>query len=226
LTPPRETSADGKQPLGRYAHYLAVALLVSAGVYRLALMANGFPVFESDQAIIGLMARHIWLKGERPLFFYGQHYMGPVEAYLAAPMFALFGSSVFTLRLAVLPLALLFLVAIYALGRIMYGPAVAVLALMWLVMGPTVAVDRGLTTVGGKQELLVLACVILLCAWLRLRLPERRAQDRATRLRCAATYAVLGAAIGLGVWSDWLIVPIVLATLVALLVARPREMLS
>jgi hypothetical protein len=35
--------------------------------------------FNSDEAIVGLMARHM-LQGERPLFFYGQAYLGSLDA--------------------------------------------------------------------------------------------------------------------------------------------------
>lgn len=210
----------------RYINFLVIALILSACLYRLLLITNGWPGFESDQAIIGLMGRHIWLAGERPVFFYGQLYMGPVEAYMAVPFFALFGSSVFTLRLAMIPLTALFLLAIYALGRITYGTAAAVSALAWLAMGPSVAVYREVLTVGGKPEMLVLASVILLSAWARLKMPERYPQNPGGWARCLATYAVLGAAIGIGVWSDVLITPLALATLIALVIARPREVLS
>ncbi len=221
-----DTAEAGDGAIVRHATLLASILILGALLFRMGLLFNGWPLFESDQSIIGLMARHIWLHGEHPLFFYGQDYMGPVEAYSAVPFFALFGSSIFTLRLAIIPLVLLFLVTIYMLGRIMYGPVAALLALAWLALGPSIAVDRELTTAGGKQEMLVLAGVILLCVWDRLKLPERRPQNQQAWLRCVATYAVLGAAYGLGVWSDWLITPLVATTFLVLLIARPREVLS
>jgi len=46
--------------------------------------------------------------GERPIFFYGQNYMGVPEAYLAAAVFHIFGASVFTLRLVSILLFALF----------------------------------------------------------------------------------------------------------------------
>jgi hypothetical protein len=33
----------------------------------------------SDEAVVGLMARHI-LDGKRPVFYYGQAYMGSLDA--------------------------------------------------------------------------------------------------------------------------------------------------
>jgi hypothetical protein len=209
-----------------YTTLLVLAVLLSACVYRFALLANGWPGFESDQAIIGLMAQHIWLNGEHPLFYYGQFYLGPVQAYAAVPFFALFGASVLTFRLAMILLCALFLLGLYGVGRQSYGPATAVLSVVWLAIGPSVAVFRELYTAGGRQEILVLASVILLCAGARLHRPERRPHSTRAWVICLATYAALGAAIGLGVWSDFLIMPVALATPAALLLARPREVLS
>ena len=58
--------------------------------------------FDSDQAIIGLMAKHLIQLRAFPVFYYGQNYMLGVEAYLAAPMFLIGGISVMTLKLPLL----------------------------------------------------------------------------------------------------------------------------
>jgi hypothetical protein len=47
--------------------------------------------FSADEAIPGLMARHIAAGRDLPVFYYGQHYFGAVEAYLVAGLFALVG---------------------------------------------------------------------------------------------------------------------------------------
>ncbi|MGZ3602959.1 MAG: DUF423 domain-containing protein, partial [Ktedonobacterales bacterium] len=124
-------------------------MLAFAAVYRLALSLRGWPGLDSDEAIIGLMARHILLRGEHPIFFYGQYYLGPLQAYAAALMFAIFGSSQLTLRLVVLPLTIGFFAAMYALGRAAYGRAVGLLVLTWLALGPPYATLRELVAVGG-----------------------------------------------------------------------------
>ena len=58
--------------------------------------------FDSDQAITGLMAKHLVDARAFPLFFYGQTYMLAVEAWAAAPWFLLFGPTVTALRLSLL----------------------------------------------------------------------------------------------------------------------------
>jgi len=54
--------------------------------------------FDSDQAIVGLMAKHLEEGRAFPLFFYGQTYLLAVEAWLAAPLFWIAGASVGTLH--------------------------------------------------------------------------------------------------------------------------------
>ena len=58
--------------------------------------------FDSDQAITGLMAKHLAEGRAFPVFWYGQSYMLAVESWLAAPLFLLFGTSVTALKLPIL----------------------------------------------------------------------------------------------------------------------------
>src|SRR4030095_7389773 len=58
--------------------------------------------FDSDQAVVGLMAKHIGEGRALPVFFYGQQYMLAVEAWLAAPLLAIFGPSVAALKMPLL----------------------------------------------------------------------------------------------------------------------------
>src|SRR5438552_4022658 len=87
-----------KLHIGRYELGM-LALVLVATLLRLALMSLNWPVTNSDEATMGLMANHIAYSGEQTTFYYGQYYMGSMEAYIAAALFRLFGSSTFTLRL-------------------------------------------------------------------------------------------------------------------------------
>lgn len=55
--------------------------------------------FDSDQAIVGLMAKHLSEGRAFPLFFYGQHYMLGVQSWIAAPLFLVGGPTITMLRL-------------------------------------------------------------------------------------------------------------------------------
>jgi hypothetical protein len=63
--------------------------------------------FDSDQAVVGLMGKHLAEGRAFPLFYYGQHYMLAVEPWLAAPFFRMFGASVATLKFPLLCLNIL-----------------------------------------------------------------------------------------------------------------------
>lgn len=58
--------------------------------------------FDADQAIVGLMAKHLSELRALPVFLYGQTYMLGVEAWLAAPLFAVAGVSATALKLPLL----------------------------------------------------------------------------------------------------------------------------
>jgi len=72
-------------------------LLLTAG-YKVILLSGAVFPFNSDEAVVGLMAKHI-LDGERPTFFYGQAYMGSLDAWLIAAGFSVFGEKVWVIRL-------------------------------------------------------------------------------------------------------------------------------
>jgi len=63
------------------------------------LRKAGF-VIDSDEAITGLMAKHILEGRSIPVFYYGQHYIGPFEALVTSFFFKIFGVSAETLKLA------------------------------------------------------------------------------------------------------------------------------
>ena len=204
---------------------IAVVLLALAALYRLFLILRGWPALDSDEAIIGLMARHILYDGQFPYWFWGQQYMGAFQAYFAALFFAVFGSSAFVLHFTVLLLTLGWLAVMYRLGRAAFGPAVGLLTLGWLAFGPALGVLRQLTAIGGYQEMLLFGALVLWGVWARLRQPTPLPHTRREWRRCLLTYAGIGLAGGLGLWSDLLIVPVLLVAAIALLAARTREVL-
>jgi hypothetical protein len=78
---------------------VAVALtLLRALVYLLYEQVG----FDADQAIIGLMAKHLSEGRAFPLFLYGQTYMLAVEAWTAVPFFWIGGPTVGALRFSML----------------------------------------------------------------------------------------------------------------------------
>ncbi len=77
----------------------AIALVV---VRSIVLIAYEQLDFDSDQAIVGLMAKHLAELRTFPLFFYGQNYMLGVQAWIAAPFVWAGGATVAMIRLPLL----------------------------------------------------------------------------------------------------------------------------
>ena len=110
--------------------------------------------FDSDQAITGLMAKHLAEGRAFPLVFYGQHYMLAVEAWMVAPVFRLFGVSVATLKL---PLLLVNVAIAVLLIRILARDVglsawSALVASLFFVIAPPVTASRLLEAQGANVE--------------------------------------------------------------------------
>lgn len=193
-------------------------LLGTAGVgYRLVLMLFTIPASNSDEATFGLAALHIAAGTERPVFLYGQQYMGTVESYLAAPLLGLLGPSWPVLRLPLLALYALFLWLIHRLTRRIGSPWFATLIVGLLALGPERVVRDQLTVVGGRPEgkVAVLLMLLVVVGLARQTIRHRR-----------LAVGLFGLLAGVSFWSDWLILPYVGATTLALLWAARRDLLG
>lgn len=203
----------------------AVLLIIAATVLRLVFTVLGGPLTNSDEGTIGIMALHIAYRGEHPIFFYGQYYMGALEAYVAAAIFHLLGPSLFTLRLGLVLMITGFLASTYLLTRLLYSKTWALVTLLLLGLGSSYVLGRELSAIGGYPETLLfgsLSC--LLACWLALTCnPALPMRKRAWRF---PVYACWGLVAGLGLWSDLLIIPFVFMPGLLLLIACWRELLQ
>lgn len=149
---------------------LLPASLVLAAAFKLYLaLAEAVP-FNADEAVVALMARHI-LQGERPVFFYGQAYMGSMDAFLAAAGFLLFGQQVWVIRLVQGLLYLGVLLTTAILGELAFGSRQVGVGAAWLLAIPVVNLSLYTTaSLGGYGEALLWGNLILILA---LRIAER-----------------------------------------------------
>lgn len=86
----------------RNSERVAIAVAILLVLFRcLVYLLYDHANFDSDQAIIGLMTRHLVEGRAFPLFLYGAGYMLAVGAWLAAPWIAIFGSTVAALHASV-----------------------------------------------------------------------------------------------------------------------------
>src|SRR4051812_10440768 len=144
--------------------------------------------FDSDQAVTGLMAKHLSELRAFPVFWYGQTYMLGVEAWLAAPVMAILGATVTALKLPLLAIniavALLLFTSLIDDARL--GPAWAAFATLFFALAAPITTAHYLTANGGNVE----PCLYVLLLW-RLR-PRHADAARAAAMRAIWFGLVLG----------------------------------
>jgi hypothetical protein len=145
----------------------AVVLLI---LFRsLILVSSNSLSFDSDEAVVGLMGKHLMEGRAFPLFYYGQNYMLAVEAWLAAPVFFLLGVSVTALKLPLLfiNIAVGLLLVTLLERELGLRPVIALVASLFFLLAPPVTASLLLGAIGGNVE--VFLYVLLL--WMLRRNP-------------------------------------------------------
>jgi hypothetical protein len=187
----------------------ASGIIAFAALIRIVLIAQGWPVTNSDESTMGLEAMHIAFRGEHPIFLYGQNYMGTLQAYLGAALFHLFPASLFPLRFGLVILFAAFLVSLYLLTSLLYTKKLALASLALLSFGSSEVFIREVKSLGGASETLLFGTIALLLAtWLALS-SGQDLSPRRRRWRFLA-YGIWGFAVGIGLWSHMLVGPFVL----------------
>jgi hypothetical protein len=110
--------------------------------------------FDSNQAVFGLMAKHLAELRALPVFMYGQNYTLAVESWLAAPLFLVAGPSVTALKLPLL--AINFVVAVLLVQLLVdetrLRPFASGLAAVFFVLPPPGTAAKLLEASGGTLE--------------------------------------------------------------------------
>lgn len=130
---------------------LASALVVARSIVWIFFEQSHF---DSDQAIVGLMAKHLAEGRAFPLFFYGQHYMLAVEAWLAAPVFRVTGASIAALKfpLLCLNLATCTLLLWVLVRKMSLAPFEALLISIFFIVPPPLVSARLVEAQGSNIE--------------------------------------------------------------------------
>ncbi len=179
----------------RPARWTALGAVIVLGfALRLNLSLKAF--FSSfDTSTVGLMGLHI-LEGERPLFYYGQDYMGSLEAYVAALMFALFGVSTTSLSLSPILFALGWIAAMYLLFAELFDAPAGIAAALCTAAAGWYTLWFSMGSYGGYPEIFFFGTLFL---YLAVRLVGRDLSPG----RGWAHAVGLGAAAALGVWTNF-----------------------
>ncbi len=193
-----------KQTVGpRNTALLFGALAVAV---RLPFLISGKIPFDSDEAVEGLMARHV-LNGDLPAFFWGQAFKGVPEVYAAAAVFALFGSSVVALKSVTLAFFAAYVGLNFVLLDRMASRWMAVATSLLLIFAPPALVFWSLDASAEYIVIMLLGTMLLLLC-LRLEEPgrakagEQRAESRVQR----GLLLPIGLVCGVGFWTHQIFV--------------------
>jgi 4-amino-4-deoxy-L-arabinose transferase-like glycosyltransferase len=166
---------------------------------------------DADEAVVGLLSRSM-LHGTFPAFFPGQGYGGTQEELLSAPLIGIFGMQTWAIRLPVIVLWALAAVLVWRIGLRLLDPFRAAVAACLFWVWPAYFVWKSERAHGFYGSELVLGLLVLL---LVLRLDERITRR---------DLALLGLALGCGLWSSPQVGIVALPAL-AWLVWRRRDVL-
>jgi 4-amino-4-deoxy-L-arabinose transferase-like glycosyltransferase len=184
--------------------FLGVLLL--GLIWKVVLVVIGAFPFNADEAIVGLMGRHI-LEGARPIFFYGQAYMGALDAYFASLGFLIFGVEVWVIRLVQVLLFLGILATTMRIAIHLHQDYIAALLSGMLIAIPTVNFTLYTTiSLGGYGESLFVGNLLFLTT---LQLLRDRESD--------GKFFLWGLLAGLGFWTFGLTVIYIVPSGIALL---------
>ncbi len=167
-----DDNAEGRPRRGAGRQVMTIVLAVAGGAILLrALVYLRFEqlAFDSDQAVVGLMAKHLIEGRAFPLFFYGQTYMLGVEAWSAAPVFLVAGPTVAALRTSLLiwnvAFAWLLIATLHRQNRL--PPWEALVPALFFVLAPPAVALQLMNAQGGIVEPFVYVAAL----WLLRRRP-------------------------------------------------------
>jgi hypothetical protein len=137
----------------------AVFLLLPAGCFLLLRLPLFFDPalhlgWNSDAAVMGMMAKAIAQGRGFPLFFWQQSYLGPLTSYVAAPLIW-FMHPMRALRLAASLEVLGGIIFYWFALRREFDERVANVAALWLAIGPSYFMLFSIATVGGEPLFLL-----------------------------------------------------------------------
>jgi hypothetical protein len=169
------TASSADQPIRDPARVRRERVLVFGAVtapilFRSAIFVFGSTLsFDSDEAVFGLMGKHLAEGRAFPLFMYGQSYILAVEAWLAAPIFLLFGVSIPALKLPLLAVNLATgILLVWLLEReVGLRPVHGFIASLFFVLAPPGTVGTLLSASGGNPE----PFLYVLLLWMTQRRP-------------------------------------------------------
>ncbi|MBI4970448.1 MAG: hypothetical protein HZC17_01205 [Candidatus Omnitrophica bacterium] len=173
---------------------IVAAILVIAVILRLPIIFARETLLPGDEVMFGLMAKHI-LHGQFPIYYWGQSYLGVLEAYVTAVLSLIFGMNGITIQLGGFFFYQLFLAINYFLIKRVLGFGSAIFTSIILLVAPTMMMEESVRALGGYSEILFFGA---LGFWLWLKVFE----DGKRGIYPAA----LGLTLGIALWVNSLFI--------------------
>ncbi|MDZ4784891.1 MAG: glycosyltransferase family 39 protein [bacterium] len=150
------------------------SLILLAAIIRLDFLIASNWVIDSDEAIVGLMAKHILEGKEIPIFYYGQAYMGSLEAILTSFVFYFTGISSFALKIVPFIFSLVLVLQIYLITSQLGSTMAARVAALLCAVPPSALVVWSTMSRGGFIEILVIGATTILLSlkWIKEEKPR------------------------------------------------------
>ncbi len=140
---------------------IAVVIFATAIAARWPLIDRGETLLHSDEAIVGIMAQDIAAGRRYPIFFYGQRYMGALEAYVVAGLTPFVARPITALRLA----PALFFAALTAVQFLMlrrwFGRFAGLVGAATLIAAAPMFAQWSISARGGYIEILLWGTLLL-----------------------------------------------------------------
>jgi hypothetical protein len=191
--PPQSQTQRRESSIG--GAWLIVGMLLGAGVVlRIVVMTTSLGTINADEAIVGLMVRHM-LNGDFSAFYWGQAYGGTGEQIPFLPFFALFGVSATTIKLMTIAYSALSAFLVWRIARYLMSEKAALIAgaMFWVFPGPTMW--WSMKPAGFYWLLMTCGLGTIL---LTLNIDAERPSGRSALWR----FALLGFALGIGWWCN------------------------
>lgn len=149
-----------------------------------------------DAGVVTLMARHIALGKEYPVFFYGQPHMGSLEAYCSAFFCHIFGISGFAVSLGTAFVGFTILPIVYKWAAMAAGRRAGYMAVALLIIGPGGFFHYSASPRGAYASALTLGAFLV---WFSTRMAIQWTQSHSQKGR---DFLIFGFAAGLAWWSN------------------------
>lgn len=203
-----------RHALTRSDYAIAFACFAIALVARWPFVSVGETLLHSDEAIVGIMAQDIAAGEQFPIYFYGQRYMGALEAYTVAAFSTIFDNPIHALRFAPAFYLALIVFTQYLMLKRWFGRAGGLIGAAALIACSPMFMQWSISARGGYVEVMLWGSMLLFAygEWFVEPVPQTR---RALRK------FLFGAIIGSGMWINPSIVLFIAPIIVHAMFNRP-----